>query len=427
MNVNFENRYTFVIEQKFQEYDTTNSMFLPGFADGGSSSSYPSSLNYFFLNQPYSLDSSSQRLQFNARPFNFLLFAGSIQLMKQEMDLSYSEGADGTTYLGRIFSYNKNGSGNFDRNINLYNLDTTLLLTHKLAIVGAFRYSTFEQTGNFLIDDTSEDAALDYKNLDFEGGLQYQFSPEFSLTAGYRNETRTLNEGIETVDFEDKTQKNSFFGNLKLDIKRKLKLTADYQRGSYEDPFTIISPSSYTRLRLTADLKVNEFSFSGVFLTRKTESDFTGTKTWESTNNQFNLNANYRADKFSLSAGYSLVDIEHKGNRVITYPPSWEGPGTFDWNILYEGTSNLLNASVAFNLTDQAKIGAYAHSYNNKGFWEVTRTTLKGYLEYTFENGLVTQLGYRYVNFEENLEGKSAGFNDYKANIVELSFGYRWQ
>ena len=229
LNVNFENRYTFVIEQKFQEYDTTNSMFLPGFADGGSSSSYPSSLNYFFLNQPYSLDSSSQRLQFNARPFNFLLFAGSIQLMKQEMDLSYSEGADGTTYLGRIFSYNKNGSGNFDRNINLYNLDTTLLLTHKLAIVGAFRYSTFEQTGNFLIVDTSEDAALDYKNLDFEGGLQYQFSPEFSLTAGYRNETRTLNEGIETVDFEDKTQKNSFFGNLKLDIKRKLKLTADYQ------------------------------------------------------------------------------------------------------------------------------------------------------------------------------------------------------
>jgi hypothetical protein len=44
-------------------------------------------------------------------------------------------------------------------------------------------------------------------------------------------------------------------------------------------------------------------------------------------------------------------------------------------------------------------------------------------VEYTFNNGLVSQIGYRYVDFKE----KMSGFNDYSANILELSFGYRWK
>jgi hypothetical protein len=47
----------------------------------------------------------------------------------------------------------------------------------------------------------------------------------------------------------------------------------------------------------------------------------------------------------------------------------------------------------------------------------------KGYIEYTFPGGYITQVGYRYVNFKE----KDSGFNDYKANILEFSFGYRWE
>jgi hypothetical protein len=35
----------------------------------------------------------------------------------------------------------------------------------------------------------------------------------------------------------------------------------------------------------------------------------------------------------------------------------------------------------------------------------------------------VARIGYRYVDFRE----KRGGFNDYKANILELSFGYRWK
>jgi len=47
--------YSFIFEEKIQDYENSNSLFLPGYADGGASARYPSSFNYFYLNQPYDL------------------------------------------------------------------------------------------------------------------------------------------------------------------------------------------------------------------------------------------------------------------------------------------------------------------------------------------------------------------------------------
>ena len=92
-------------------------------------------------------------------------------------------------------------------------------------------------------------------------------------------------------------------------------------------------------------------------------------------------------------------------------------------DILYEGKSNLFDASLSADLANNWALGGYANVYWNRGFWEIDRITFKAYLEYTFNNGLVSQIGYRYVDFKE----KMSGFNDYSANILEISFGYRWK
>jgi hypothetical protein len=72
---------------------------------------------------------------------------------------------------------------------------------------------------------------------------------------------------------------------------------------------------------------------------------------------------------------------------------------------------------------DGLNAGAYFNSYKNTGFWEIQRSMLKGYIEYMFDSGIVAQLAFRHVNFEE----ADLGLNDYKANILEISFGYRWK
>ena len=412
---------SFVFEEKIMDYTNTNSLFLPGFADGGSGARYPSTLNLFTLDQPYDLKTYTHTFKATARPFDRLLIKGYAQINNQDMDLSYSEEADGINYLGKFFEYGSNGAGNFDRNIQMYDFDATYLLLDKLAVIGAFRFQDFEQDGFMSVDGVRQESMLKYKNRALEGGLQYQFSPDLAFTAGYRNEIRDL-DGTETVTYEERTTRNGLFGNVKWNLSQSYRITADYQFGTYDDPYTLISPTSFHRFRLTAKANIQEFRFSGSYLWNKTESEVYE-NLWNSSKQQISLRAGYHGAKIQVFGGYSYMDVEHESDRIIAYPPAWAGSGTFPWEIFYEGKSSLLDASLSANLANNWRLGGYANFYWNKGFWEIDRSTIKGYVEYTFDNGLITQLGYRYVNFEESL----SGFNDYSANIFEISFGYLWK
>lgn len=421
MGIDFHmNNFSFVFEEKVMDYENANSLFLPGATDGGEGARYPSELNYFTLDQPYDLKTYTHTFKATARAFDRLLIKGFAQISNQDMDLAYAEGADGIDYLGRFFTYGQSGSANFERKINIFDFDITYLMLDNLAFVGAFRFQDFDQSGHLTIDGEKEEAMLKYNTKAAEGGLQYQFSPRIALTAGYRYEIRKL-DGTETVTYEDTTTRNGLFGNLKWG-SRVFKLTADYQFGDYKDPYTLISPTSFHRFRFTAKANVKDFNFSGSYLWNQAKSEVYN-DSWNSTKNQLSLRAGYHGQKIQVFGGYSLIDVEHKGDRTIAYPPSWEGPGSFPWDILYEGKSSLLDASLSADVANNWKIGGYMNVYWNRGFWEIDRFTLKAYVEHTFDNGLVAQIGYRYVDFKENL----SGFNDYSANILEISFGYLWK
>ncbi len=413
--------YSFFFEEEITDYESSNSYFLPGFADGGAGARYPSSLNLFVLNQPYDLKTNTHTFKLNARPFSNLLVSGSARISDQDMDLAYSEESEGVDYLGRVFSESFSGEGSFERKIKLYDVDVTFLLFDKLAIIGAFRYNDFEQEGSLTKAGVSQAALLNFDTMGIEAGLEYQPLHNLGATIGYRHEERNL-EGTETVTFEEETEQNGFFGNLKWDPNRTITLTSDYYHGSYDDPFTLISPTSFNRFKFTAKVQAKEINFSGSYLWNRTKSEVYEEQ-WESTKNQLSLRAGYQGKQFKAYAGYALIDIQHEADRTISFPPSWSGPGTFPWEIMYEGKSNLLDASLNVKLNENWSLGAYGNLYWNNGFWEIDRIMLKGYVEYLFENGLIAQAGYRFVDFEEAF----SGFNDYKANIFELSFGYRWQ
>jgi hypothetical protein len=416
-------RYSVLAEGKYLKYSNDNSLFLPEPTDGGAGASYPSYLNFFIINQPYDFKTDSYTVKVNANPFNSLLITGSAQFNNQELNLYFSEGAKGLDYLGNCFEYGYTGDAAFTRAFNLYDADLTWLLFDRLAIVGAFRATDFEQSGSMTIGGTTMDTDIAYDTTAVEGGLQYQFSNSFALTGGYRYEKRDL-VGTETVEFMEDTTRNGFFGNLKANLFKGFSLTMDYQNGSYENPFSLIGPTGFNRFRTTAKFMSQGFSISAIYLMNKTESEVFGQTAWESDKNQINFRIGYHGDVIGISAGYSYIDVEHKGDRTIMYPPAWSGgPGSFEWDILYEGTSSLIDGSASFAMSDNLHAGAYLNLYNNKGFWEIKRTMFKGYIEYAFANGVVGQIGYRSVDFKEKLSGA----NDYKANIIEISFGYRWK
>jgi hypothetical protein len=418
-------RYSVVLEERFLDYRNENSYFLPGYADGGPDAEYPSALNFFSMNQPYDLSGNRHSLRFTARPFDRLLLSGSGQVFSLDEDLAYSESASGLTYLNRRFQYVKSGSGRFDRDIQLAGLDLHYLLLNRLSLVGAVRFHNFDQTGDLTIDGETTSQNIGYKTWGADGGVQWEFSPSLILTLGYRFETRDL-ENLETVDYELDTTKHGGFANVRWDVSRGLKLTLDYEHSGYQNPYTLISPTSYDRLRMTAKYQAGGLNLSASYLWNGVKSDLgTGDLVPFKTNrNQFSLRAGYHAEKIQAFAGFTYLQSKRDGERSVEYPPSFSGPGgSFLWDILYEGKGSILDASFSVDLGRAVRAGGYALVYSNSGSYEVGRTTFKLYLEYALAGGYVAQAGYRYVNFKEEL----GDFNDYRANIFELSFGYRWK
>jgi hypothetical protein len=429
-------RLSLVFEERYQEYKNTNSLFLPEPAAGEPGSPYPTSLSSFRLDQPYDFKTNIHSFRFNARPLNSLLLRGTARLSKQETHLgqNYQEEATGVNDLNQSFSDVTSGTGSFTREIQLYDADLTYLLFTRLAVVGAVRYNRFTQKGTLTFGGDEEASDFGFQTLGLEGGLELQLFSQLGLTVGYRNEERKLTN-LETATFADKTVRRGLFGTLKFELK-KIKLTADYQHGDYDDPFTLISPTKFDRYRATVRFDLKGFNASASYLAARTKNVIQGgvnfrivyadddySDVWSSSNDQINVRLGYRSAKFDVYAGYSYIDVKQDSDRLVAYNPYWIGPaGEFPWAIHYEGKSNLIDGSFSWSPADSLKFGVYVNRYVNTGFWPLERNMARANLEYDFSGGFIGQIAYHYVEFKE----KDSGYNNYRANIVELSFGYRW-
>jgi hypothetical protein len=414
--------FSFALEEKIQDYNNANSMFLPGYADGGAFSNYPSALYLFHLDQPYDMKGYTHSAKFTAAPFKNFLLRGSLKLIKQDTDITYYEDAWGVDLYGDDFSYLNGGSGNFTRKIQLYDVDFSYLLSAKLAIVGGVRYQNFDQTGSLTANGETTPVNWQYESGGVEGGIQYQPSAKIGITLGYRFERRDIEDEVEIAKVNGPTDRTGFFGTLNWKPSKAFGLTADYQNGTYDNPFTLTSPTDYNRFRLTLKYALKTFYASGSYLYNESKNDQIA-GLWKATKNQLNLRLGFHGQKVKMSAGYALIDVKRDGNHDIAYPPPWTGgEGSYLWDVTFEGKSNLFDAYLYFNLDKSWGIGGYANLYSNKGSWELSRTTLKAFLKYECRGGFITQLGYRFVDFNE----KELGLNDYKANIFEISFGYQW-
>ncbi len=424
--------FAIVLEERFLDYSSANSLFLPGYANGGETAEYPSELDFYFLNQPYAIQSHATAARFTLTPAKKLVLRGSVLLTHQETTLGYEESARGTDYDGSAIDYAHAGEGRFDRDIQNYNLDISWILTPRLALVGAVRYDHLDQTtGELTSDEGTTSAFSEYETGGVEGGLQFRLARRLSLTGGYRLEKRSIelpvNEPRVEAEGVDATR-SGLFGNLQWSPSRSLNLAADYQYGSTDNPYTLVGPSASHRGRFTARYKSGQFFVNASYLFDKTLSDIEAggeetIRAWETGRNQFNLRLGFQGDKLNVSAGYALIDVERRGDRTIFFPPGWSGAeGSFAFAIDYAGKSSLWDAYLGYRLGKAWDFGAQFNSYTNQGSWELSRTVAKAFLRHTFCNDLRAQVAYRYVNFKE----KALGLNDYRAGICEVSVGYSW-
>jgi len=431
-------RFALVFEQRSQDFEIANGLVLPGYAGGGGGAPYPSALSRFALDQPYSFTTGITSFRLQARPVDGLLLRATARWSSQETDLTYAANAQGVDYLGVCYETDETGWGHFLRNIELYDADLTFLLSPRLAVVGSVRYGAFAQEGTLSIGTASDRTSWSYDTLGLEGGIQFQVSPKFVLTAGTRHEARTAGAGARVEEgFGDvETVRHGLFGNLKWDVFKAVKLTFDYQRSDYDDPYTLVAPSQFDRFRATLRTQFRNFTLAASALSTKIRNELEGglnfrmifaeddyADLWTSSNTQVNLRLGYRTASFEASLGYARIRAGQTSDRLIAFGPSWSGPaGTFPWIIDTTADSRLIDAGLSWAFRPAWRVGAHVQSYRNEGFWPVARTIVKGSVERIFGGGFVGRLGYRYIDFKE----KDSQV-EYGANILELAFGYRWE
>lgn len=403
-----------MLEEKIQDYANDYHYFLPGYSLGEDPGDM-TVLSLFNLNQPYDFRSFTHSARFTARPGSNFLMKGSARFSDQDLRLSYSEYQMGTSYLGTDFDYGWSGDGNYDRKMQMYDLDFTYLISNRVAFLGGVRYQNLDQEGVFNVYGAEMEHALDYNTLGLEVGLQYQASAKTGVTLGVRHDKREVNMMEHGMAEQTVTKRTGFFGNLNLKLNKSFKMTADYQYGSYEDPFTPIGPTSSHRARFTAKYKAKQYYMNGSYVYQTTDNDIGDG--WKTERSQLNIRTGIANKKVKFSLGYGLIYNKLEGDRNFVF---YGSPAT--WNILYEGRSNLVDVWLRVFASKKWALGGYANYYKNDGSWEIERLVLKPFVEIKFNGGFIGQLAYRYIDFKENLWGNES----YTANIFEVSFGYKW-
>ena len=430
LGVDFSTQHiAFVLEERFQDYKNADSLFLPGYANGGEAAIYPSALYLFILNQPYDMKGNIHCARFNFNPSRNLMMRGNAQYTQQDTKISYYEDALGIDILDNMFAYIDSGAGQFSRKIQIYDFDLSYIITDKLAFIGAARYNNFKQTGFLTINKNETTAmALKYELSEFESGFQFQPTSDLGFTVGAHFERRDIRENIPDSEGNNSTDRLGLFGNLKWRPAKTIHFTADYQFGAYKNPFTLIFPTESHRLRLTLKYQLKNFYAMGTYLFNtdwnksKNEEDVKVTM-FKSTSNQLSLRLGIHDKKWNGSAGYTLLEVKRHADRTVFLLPSGSGTdGSFLWEILYEGNTHMFDVTFMIEPGKAWGLGGYLNYYQNNGSWELSRLNLRVFLRYSYKDGLVGELAYRLVDFKE----KKLGLNNFNANIFEISFGYKW-
>jgi len=414
---------TLAIEEEIRQYDAAVASFLPGFSEGHDPDD-PTELDFFFLDQPYELLSKTHTARVLAHPGSRLTLRAAASLQDLGVDLQAAEHAQGIDYQGAEFSSERSGDGHIDRDSQLFDVDVSFLLNDRLALLGAVRRRELDQEGGRSLGTERGTGEWRMEKTGAEVGLRVVASRKLTLSGGVRHETRDLSstwraEG-DSGGVEQETRQTGYFVSLGWRPTRRFRLSGGVEDGSFDGPFTPLSPTTQRLYRLRGQYGAGEgFSLSGSGRLNSVKNDASG---WRSTNGTLNLRAGYRRASFSASLGYSLVAFERQMDQTVTTLPGFQGGVEFLVPIAYDVDSNIVDGRVIWSFVERWRLGGVFKLYDSDGSFAFQRRDLRGYVEVEIGADYVAHVGIRGLDYDEALHDH----DDYDATIAEISIGYRW-
>ncbi len=420
-------RITLAIEERYREFENAYEIFLPGRSQGENLTD-STVLDFFFLDQPYDYESLESTVRLTARPTSRWTIRAAGTLQDLGLDLHAEERSAGTGFSGSPFETDAVGEGEIDRDAMLVDVDAAYQVSSRVAIVAGAWVRDLDQDGDFLFDETPREGRWEIETQGAKAGVQYAPVTAVTLTAGLRYEEREVRsgwmEGAGEIELEEeKTSHDGWFGNVAWRPRRDLSLTLDYEDSSYDDPFTLVSPTDRSRLSVRGRWGAGEGLFaSASYLLRESDNGDSG---WSSDWNQADVRLGWRGRpagrSLDASIGYGLLEVDRQIDQTVV-TAGFGGGATVLFPIDYTIDTDFVDGRVTWAATEAWRLGGSFRLYDNSGDFGLDREDLRVFGEYAFTEGYLVQLGYRTIDYDE----ESFDFDDYDADILELGIGYRW-
>jgi len=412
-------KVTAVYEYQRRDYENMYQIFLPG-ASEGENTGNAAMLDFYFLDQPYDYSSDAHTVRVNARPNNRLIMRGAATWRNLDANIHASESSGGIGFNGQPFTTDPIGNGDLNQDLNLYDFDVTYLINDRLAFVGGARSYSLDQDGTFPFDGAINTGAWKIDTTGFDAGLEFNLTPTVVIAGGARQESRTIkhgdNEDGSPVDLhEEKTDHTGVFASASWRPRSGTFVEAEVESSDYDDPFTLNAPTDRTRFRLKGRSRfANGAYVSGTYLYHKYKNSDVD---WKADQTEIQARAGYSREGLDASLGYTSIDTGRKVDQVIV-----AGSSTYLYPIDFQANADFVDARVLWTLSEQWRFGGEFRDYKNDGSFAVNQQDGRLFAETRVLEDFLVNLSVRSIYYEE----PDTGYNNYDANIVELSVGYRW-
>ncbi len=416
---------TLVVEERVRDYENSYDIFLPGKSLGENPEG--ATVDFFFLDQPYDLSSNTHIVRLMARPNDKFEVRVSGLLQNTEMNASpASQSSQGIAYNEIPFTEQIDGGGSVDRDADRFDVEVTYAASDRVAVVAGVRQQTVDQNGGF---DWAGDINRGEWHIDTTGlraGVEFYVSSQWTLHAGLASESRDVDSAFsilnpETLALEEDhsdqhtTDRTGVYAGAAWRPSKAFQLTVDLEENSFDDPFTLATPTDRSRYRVRGRYRFNDgWTATGAFTVKDYENSDSG---WVSDTNISSLRVSRTDKRLSLSVGYSAVDAERSIDQTVR-----GGFITNVFNINYMADSSFFDGRARFKANDRLTVGGDLRMYENDGSFGLERDDFRGYVEVSVFKDYSLQIGYRIVDYNET----DFDFDDYDADMIDVGIGYSW-
>ena len=270
-------KVSFYFDQTYRDYESDGRVFLPGASLG---ENRDNATELFFYEQllPFDFTMPQSTVKVNVRPDPRLTITGGFIFSDLTADFSHSEVARGISFRGQPLDTTVVSGGELERQTTLADIDVAYDVNDYLAVIGGVRLGSFDQDGQLSQALPSADLVetdIDISTDIIEIGAQVFPTAGVSVTGGVRFEEREteIHEEGAAIDAVE-TERTTFFINGNARPSPMLSVLGEYERGTYDNPFTLVAPTTLDRVKARVRfLPIDGLAVTGVFYTRRIEND----------------------------------------------------------------------------------------------------------------------------------------------------------